>query len=380
MFRFLRSKKSQIRGVDFTVAMIIFMLTMINVLVLTNNLIINTKINSNLEQRGNQSQQVLNTLVDNYGTTNWESLPVSSLSKMNWTVGLLGNNEDIDPYKLSRLVDTNLPDYNLNYSYLGKHLPSENKVYRLEVFSPINNTILSTKAVTNNINIVGYVSKNNEPLENVNINLFSIKQGSAGNASIQQTFAKTNSSGYYDITFTAILPANFIAFISFANYLNLTQDVSFSTYTDVGATFTRTDSSIFKETSSSLQNINLRVKKETGNNISQAWTFFTGVQSGEQNYTEIPSSQIDYSLANYFNISRVSIPPTGYVAVFSIQNSSFTNGFYSIDILPALLDNDIYNVRRPTSYPNALSSTSTLTALVRNVIIFIRLTTWEVEL
>ncbi len=376
--KLIKSKKSQIRGVDFTVAMIIFMLTMINVLVLTNDLISNTIQSTNIERNRTKASKISSNLLFGSGTENWETIQSSSLDGLNWTIGL-GAEDSLNPYKLSRLSAFNLQDYLLNYTQIGRHLPIENRVYKLELLSPINNTILSLTEAGSNLDVLGTVSQNSEGIGNVEITIYAIRGTGSGNFTVTEQISTTNSTGYYSVSLVNLLPANFIGVLSFAKYLETYQDVSYSEYLN-GATFSRTNATILKDSTGTLETTNLRVEKETGNNLSHVWVFSPAEGPASENYTEISSSQVDYGLPQYYNLSNLILPPQDMIVIFSLQNSSFTQGFYTINVMPVLFDGELEGTIAPTDEPNAISNTETFTAIVREVFLVARVTIWEVEL
>ncbi len=381
MIRIFSQRRSQIRGVDFTVAMIIFMLTMMNVLVVTNNLISDSTSTSKVEIQGNAIDRTLKTLISTSGSPNWNNLDSATLATMNWSIGLQSDgNNDLNDLKLNRLSQTNIPEYLLSYQEIGNHLPSQGKVYRLETFSPLNNSILSITPIGTDLRIVGIVTLNDNPLQNTNITIHLISLGLSGVTTVQTVFSSTNSTGYYDDLIVGILPANFVGVLSFADFLGTVQDYSFGTYQDAVANFQRTNSTILGSSTGSPNTIDLYVEKEPSNSLSHVWALYPGGKIGEINSTEISQSSFNSTPATYTLVPGIVIPPAGTVGIFSLQISSFTTGYFSIDVLPTFLDGDIERKLEPIIDPNAVSSISTISVVIREVVVFIRLTVWEVDL
>lgn len=361
--------------------MIIFMLTMMNVLVVTNNLISDTASVAKSENESNEINRTIRSLISTQGTSNWGLLDTQTLSTMNWSIGLLADGmAQLDQYKLARLKSENLNEYALTYEEIGSRLPSQGRVYRLEVFSPLNNSLLSITPSGNNLRIIGVVNLNGNPVSGANITLHLVILSSSGSATVQTIVSSTNATGYYDLIGTGVLPANFVGVVSFADYLGTLQDSSFVPYVSGTSSFSKTNSTVLQDDPANPNIASLNVEKEAGNTLSQTWMFYPGGEIGQVNYTELDPSTFNSTPTTYTSVPNISLPSEGSVVLFSLQNSSFTNGFYSIDYLPTYLDNDENGILQPLKDPNAKSSTSTVSVVIRDLVVFIRLTVWEVEL
>ncbi len=361
--------------------MIIFMLTMMNVLVVTNNLISDSASTADTEIRTNQIDRTLRNLISTSGSTNWQNMDSTTLGSLNWTIGLKNQQNDaLNDIKLARLKRSNIPEYGLSYDEIGRHLPSQGKVYRLEVFSPLNNSILSLTPVGNDIRIVGRVNIEDEVIQGANITIHLIKLGSSGNATLQTYYSSTNSSGYYNVLATGLLPANYVAAVSFADLFGTMQDTGFAVYQSVGANFQKTNSTIQPSASGSSNTLDLYIEKMTSNALSHVWALYPGGSFGDINQSQISQSTFNSTPATYNIVPSIVLPPTGSVVLFSLQNSSFTTGYYTIDVLPTYLDGDVEPPLTPPSVPNGISSTSTISVLIREIVVYIRLTVWEVNL
>ena len=184
-----QSTKAQIRGVDFALALLIFVIAFSQVIIVLSNLLI-----PSLVQMETYSQeQELNKLYTNIFHTQgdpvaWGTMSSSGLPDLK--LGLLGTNYELDFTKINRLT-SGISDYwTLNYLDV-KVAYGLVRDFAVSIYSPITIEIESFTAAFGVITINGVVKELLTPIEGAEVWVFSIDENNdvATNYTTTQNFA-----------------------------------------------------------------------------------------------------------------------------------------------------------------------------------------------
>ncbi|NPD87858.1 MAG: hypothetical protein HGN29_03995 [Asgard group archaeon] len=208
LHKFARNRRGQVRGIDFALAMLIFIIAFSQIIIVLSNLLI-----PSLVQMETYSQeQDLDTLYSNifYSQgypTNWGSRGISYLS--DFRVGLLGNQESLDFTKINRLTSGIMDFWQIDY-IKTKTSFALIQDFALEIYSPITISLNSVQIAFDKITINGMVTEYQTPIKDADVWVFSIDANN--NVALNYTQTKdisgvvsfksvinVNTTGYYSI-------------------------------------------------------------------------------------------------------------------------------------------------------------------------------------
>ncbi len=376
MLKFFSSKRAQVRGIDFGLAMIIFMLTMTQILLLTDNFIETNRTHQSFEQKQSFANGVAHDITSTTGLYNdsidliadWAGITTVDLLGANWVFGL-SNNETIDPYKLGRLANNSLDDYYLSYDNISQAMDTLGKEFRIEVLSPINISISQIGKTATDITVNGTVEFRGAILEGADIRIFVIDQDSV----VDQLYTTSDTNGSFSVSIAPsdLLTSNAYSVIAMANYGGSTQDVAFSVFLNTAPSVFSSKLSIFEGTNNLGHTVRVNATKNDANaNITALYYGSTGLY----NY-----SYPDYlnTVNNYWNAS-LGIPENGMV-VFVLHETDGTGAltYSSMINFPVTLDSEISMGIEPQTIRNTTTTSVIVSMRIRGILIDLRFTIWE---
>ncbi len=374
--RIIRGNRSQIRGIDFALAMIVFVLVMTQILVLTSNLISNTQVSFNIIKRDTQTNLVYNSVFNQAGTpSNWERTQTTNLLGTSWKFGMLHGNT-ISPTKVGRLSNSSLTQYYMDYNSLLGHVESSNKSFSISISSTINNTIYSVTVSGTNLIVTGKVTRNSiQGISKAAISLYGVSLSGATPVTVSSV-GLTNSTGGYSLTLTGAIQSGFVQVVSIANVKGIGQDVDLYQYkANTNVNFLPAKSNVFENFNSSTSSVNFVMETHTGETLNSIEVLYTG-QPGAVNTTSVSSASI-VTTTNFHNASNVRVPPAGIVVFVAISSTGTNTGYVAVNVFPTTLDGKIAPVVQPTKLPPVPSSSITKIILIREVAFVVIVTVWE---
>jgi hypothetical protein len=303
---FRKYRRGQIRGIDFSLAMVIFLLTMSQILILTNNFIESNSTHQNLQERQSETNRILEDIVSSpggyIGGNDWSSISTNSLNVSSWDFGLL-TNESLDPFKFGRLSSSSLDEYRLNYDILNEVLETGNKKFRIEVVNPLNISISSVVNNNPNLQISGEVTLNDRPIDS-EINIFVIDENSV----VVDTTTYSDSLGAFSINVPMSFLSNAYTVVAMAKYGQSTQDIAYHTFLNTAPSIGSTKLSVFKGDTTLGYAVNITGEK---NDITGRITALYQGFLGQQNYTSaLAMNEINPGFWTQ-NQERVPLPERG---------------------------------------------------------------------
>ncbi len=380
--RIFRNRQGQIRGVDFSMSMIIFLLVMSQIFLLTNSFISSNKNYVNTTKQKAFADALSDDILFSQGSyqgSDWGTLPSSYISG-NWDFGL-SSNGTIDPFKINRLSNWSLQSMQLTYNQIANGLNLENKSFQIEIYNPINVTIDSVNSVSlPTFTIVGTVYQGTQKLSNAKIYLFTVNTASDD---VDQIQTITNTTGQYsvtiDITNGNLLTNNYLTIVVIAQYGISSQDTAILNYA-VGSppSVGYSNISILHQTSST-NGYGINIAADRSGTSSTIIALYPGIDTTSQNYTKdtTPTSTTDNSSAPVWLSENMAIPSKGTVVVIMYEfNSGVISNFAYINY-PTSIDNELSKIIRPTEINNAITTSITTSFLVRELLMTMVLTIWE---
>ncbi|MFV2016771.1 MAG: hypothetical protein ACC656_15170 [Candidatus Heimdallarchaeota archaeon] len=228
MFQLFKSRKAQVRGIDFSLAIIIFTLTLGQILILTNTFIDGNRSQIDFEKRAEFVDSLGNQLVFNtgfgQGTEDWGAISTSTLnSDPNWNLGL-STAGSIDPYKIGRLSNNSISNLEIDYLSAKSGL-NLSKNFRLEIIKPINVIITNTtdNVARNFITVEGFASKSSLPLSGAQIWAYIVDPS----GTVQQNQTISDSNGLFTVQVDTIhVPGTYYTVGVIARYGFSSEDVA----------------------------------------------------------------------------------------------------------------------------------------------------------
>lgn len=380
MFR--SSRRGQIRGIDFSLSMIIFLLTMSQVLILTNNFIISNRAHQNTLARSSYTDGLARDMLFSEGaadTVDWENTPSSAINVSNWEFGL-STGAEVNPFKLGRISNWSISPMHLNYSTIKSGLDMLGKSFSIKVSSTINvNITFVDSSALPSLLVNGTVNLGGKGLNNSKIHLFTI-DGTGSNISQKetQTNAYGNFSATIDVIGGAFLLDTVLTIGVIARYGQSAEavDIHQEIIGSPGLIGTSEISVIESSANSAGYSVKLQTSK-SGDSVNLT-AIYVGTGPNSNNFTQrTPRNTVSYDTVYYWEADDFAIPENGMVVfvIHEYQGGALSN--MGILTFPVLLDDNMGDIIVPTKIPNALSATITLTFEVRRVLMTFTLTIWE---
>jgi hypothetical protein len=359
MFKFLRSRRGQIRGIDFSLAMIIFLLVMSQILVLTNTFIESSRSSQETDQEQNASNSFTSAILGGTGfeqsgtSVNWHNVDTTALTTSGWTFGLSDTKSEINPYKLGRLANNSDPNYLLNYDVV-KDASNSTQDFKIRVDTTVHASIDNYNLVGTTLQVNGTISYNNLLLDNAKTWIFVIGDN-PGTTDIAQTFVLTNDMGIYDVTFAGLFASPYYVVVVLTQFGTSGQTMTYKII-DNGTTPAKGDITL------------LDLADKTNGYAIQASTSLTNpeyvavyVSEGSNNYTIVSGGASD-----------IQVPQKGFTAIVAISGTGI-----AVTSFPLLLNSVISSQFGPADVPNTQSSVSRVSRLVRGVLLEFSISYWS---
>lgn len=198
---FLRNSKAQIRGVDFALALLIFVIAFSQVIIVLSNLLIPSLVQMEMYSQEQELNKLYSNIFYSEGNpTNWGTISTENL--VDFKLGLMGINNELDFTKINRLT-SGISDYwALNYLNV-KVAYGLIRDFAVSIYSPITIEIKSFTAAYGVITINGVVKELLTPVIDAKVWVLSVDE----NNNVATNYTTTqNIAG--DIKFRAVLNAD----------------------------------------------------------------------------------------------------------------------------------------------------------------------------
>ncbi len=374
---FLRNTKAQIRGVDFALALLIFVIAFSQVIIVLSNLLI-----PSLVQMENYSQQQeLDKLYSNIfytkgNPTDWGTISTDGL--VDFKLGLMGANSELEFTKINRLT-SDISDY-WAFNYLDiKVSYGMVRDFAVSIYSPITIEIESYTAAFGTITVDGVVKELLTPIENADIWLFSVDD----NNNVATNYTTTqNISG--DIKFHAVLNAdetNHYTIVAFAQVGEIYQAYTVIRLVkeSVGLEYELSDFDfrpfVYENKAHLTSAIDFNYEKESISDEATGVVVFPFSGLGVSYYRQ---SLVATTLGSEEIYQGTNIPiPANGLAVLVVSDrtdTTYTAGYMGI---PMFQDDENGNIFAHSSFADQTTYISqTRTMLVRNILLKCQLWYW----
>ncbi len=373
MFRLVRSRRAQVRGIDFSLAIIIFSLTMGQVVLLTNTFIDGNRSHIDFQERQEFADSTATQLVFSpgygQGTENWGLIPTNALLAGNWNLGLTTSG-NIDPFKQSRLSNWSMSDYAINYD-TAKTGMNLTKDFQIQINNPINVEITTiTDVPVDIINVVGTVTKSSKPLFEAEVWIYVVNS----TGGVAQGYGISNSNGMYSINATNLVSDQFYTVVAISRFGLHSEDTAITPYQKgtPASIPTYGNISLFEQIDAGYT-VNVTTEFDPSVDSVSIVALYPGSALGTPNNTKGTMSPL---IANQWNAS-LAVPPTKTVVfvAMGLQGGAFTSLTYVN--FPVTLDDEISNTLQPSKTKSSTSSSHLVSIMTRGLLMDIILTIWE---
>lgn len=198
---FLHQKRAQIRGIDFALALLIFILAFSQVILVLTNLLVPSLVQLEAYSQEQEVNKHFSNVFLTQGTpTSWGTIPTGVLPE--FMLGLQSTHSSLDFTKINRLVSGVSSYWAIDYVSV-KTSYSMIKDFVIEITSPINIEINSMEVFYTYIEVKGEVLEYYTPIEGANIWAFAID--SENQVSTNSTATKNIDDS---IAFSVNIPIN----------------------------------------------------------------------------------------------------------------------------------------------------------------------------
>ncbi|MCY3411665.1 MAG: hypothetical protein INQ03_08550 [Candidatus Heimdallarchaeota archaeon] len=376
----IRRRRAQIRGIDFSLSMIIFLLTMIQILILTSNFIAsNNSYQSSVEREAiaNSIAQdiVYSTGVDASGN-DWLSLGTSQIQAIsNWNFGL-STDGTVDPYKLSRLSNWSLDSLHMDYDTIKSGLNLGTKEFRIKLQSAIDVEITSVDTTDlTQVLVNGLVKQDGNPLKDAYVHVV-ISEATDTQPIPGIGYNYTSSSGNFAISIdmnsidTNTDPTQY-TIIVFANYGGGSQAID--VYNIISST--AGNMNLIQTSAISLgYATDVHVARTGASDQLRLHAFYVG-KAGTNNASDATQADATLNPSNW-TIQDFNIPQSGYTVFVSYDYTGGSLNSMALLTFPVILDDSLSSIIQPVDVPNSVSAVVTIPIIVRGVMMNFELTVW----
>jgi len=153
----IRSKLAQVRGIDFALAMLIFIIAFSQIIIVLSNLLIPTMVQMQTFSKEQELNKLYSNIFQSQGhPANWAAIGTNDIT--DFRLGLLATSNSLDFTKINRLVP-GISDYWLIDYTKVKLSYTLTRDFAIEIFSPIEVSIDNYNVAFNQITIYGSVSE-----------------------------------------------------------------------------------------------------------------------------------------------------------------------------------------------------------------------------
>jgi len=374
---FLKSKKAQIRGVDFALALLIFIIAFSQVIIVLSNLLIPSLVQmENYSQQKEVDKLFTNIFYSQGNPTNWGTTSTAGLS--DFQLGLMGSTSELDFTKINRLTSDISNYWKLNYLNI-KVSYGIVRDFAVSIYSPITIEIQDFTAAFGTITLFGVVKEIMTPIEGADVWAVSIDE----NNNVATNYTTTqNLSG--DIKFQAVLNADetdHYTIVAFAQVGEIYQSYTVIRLVkeSFGLEYEMADFDfrpfVYKSTNQLTSAININYERESLSDEATAVVVFPFSGLGVSSYSQ---SLVQTTLAStdIYQGTNIPIPANGLavVVVNDRSDTTYTAGYMGI---PMFQDDENGQIFAHSSFAEQTSYVSqTRTLLMRNILLKCQIWYW----
>lgn len=377
LWTFVNNKKAQVRGVDFALAMLIFLVAFSQVILVLTSLMYPT-----LNQMSTYSEeQDMNKLYQNIffspgKPTNWAQIPLNDLA--NYRLGLHSSSYDgLDFSKINRLV-YDISDYWRITYVKAKTSYSLIHDFSIEIKSPLRLEVTDVSISFNTMTIQGVVYHFNTLLEDAKITAFAVNHNYAVSMNYTAT-QKIDSTTKFISTLT-VQSSNTYSIVVFATYGEIYQDYRVLRVekdpSSLDYHYTSFDFRPFAYESTSTTTTAVDVSFIRGPTSDQATAFvFYPFQENFANYINQSLSKTSTEEGDIYQGEGIPIPSKGLaiVLIHEIDAGTYKAGYIGLPMFLSAREGGIFG---PDDTPSSTYVAMSELISVRGVLVQAKILYW----
>jgi hypothetical protein len=355
--------------------MIIFLVTMGQVIVLTTTFIENSQSSQGLSSQQDTTQNFALDFLNKPGTAtvsiDWQNVATATLLA-DWRFGLSNGNGSVSPFKTGRIARNSASDYRLTYDQILAASQID-RDFAITFASTINVTILNiADAGSGNLNVLGSVTSSGSGIDNVKIWLYSYDTELQ---TISQVYSRTNESGFFEEVIASadsgnLANSNFHLIAAIASFGSGNQDIDYDLYFPAPATVNNQGLTLLLGSGNGY-NIQILSEQVGGGPLATNVDQFAIYGGFGQNYTQggVPTdggTTWDQPLA---------VPEQGLIGFFTYDSNGGDN--LAFTSFPLISNGDIQSPLLPTDSRGLTTTVFDKIILIRGVLIRFSFTTWS---
>lgn len=377
-------RRGQVRGIDFSLSMVIFMLMMSQLLILTGNFIqVNQTYQSNV-QRTAFADSIARDIVYSDGTaggTDWLTSTATTINgAADWEFGLTSSGM-VNPFKLGRLSNWTIASMLLDYNTVSNGLNLEGKQFAIKIDTMVNVTITSVQAVGSwaTAEINGTVTLNNAAVPDSYVQLFTID---VSGFTVSQDFTTTGVNGTFShqlaVTGGGGLTNTQLTVIAIASSGTGSSGVDvYKATIGTPSTIGAGEVSVFESTVNSA-GYSVRVQSSRVHDGATVTAFYTGSSTGAINFTQTAAvSGTDLETNPIWDADDLAVPNSGMLVIIVHETLGGIIKNENILTFPAVLDDSLSKILQPATQPTSINAVSSITFMTSGVLMRMEVTVWE---
>ncbi|MFW9853170.1 MAG: hypothetical protein ACFFDS_09515 [Candidatus Thorarchaeota archaeon] len=370
-----KNKKAQIRGVDFALALLIFVIAFSQVIIVLSNLLIPSMVQlETYSQEQELNKLYTNIFLSTGNPSNWGYIGTSSLT--DFRLGLLDNKETLDYTKINRLSNGISDYWYINYISV-KASYGLTRDFAIGVYSPISIDIDYSVAF-DDITITGQVTEHQTPIENADVWVFVIN----GNNEVYTNYTTTkviSDTISFKSTFVVNV-TNFYSVVAFAQVGEIYQDyttlnLESSDGINYGEANFDLNPFVRENTVSLYSSIDVSLPRSTLSDEAAVFALFP-FKNIDVSYYKYDMLKTGNDEGNVYLREAIPIPSKGLALILlhEREDTTYRRGFMGVPMFLSSKNGGIYGTSADLSTQGYISETRVL--FVRSVLIKCQIWYW----
>ena len=376
--RLIRNKLAQVRGIDFALAMLIFIIAFSQIIIVLSNLLIPTMVQMQTFSKEQELNKLYSNIFQSQGyPTNWEAIGTDDIT--DFRLGLLDISNSLSFTKINRLVP-GISDYWLIDYTKVKLSYTLTRDFAMEIFSPIEVVIDDYDIALKDITIYGKVNEYQTSILDAKVWVYVINADNEVFTNFTITKAISGEIGFIS-TFEVNVTTHY-SIVALAQVGEIYQDYTVLRLTNggIGLDYYGIDfdyipsvrENMVVETSA----IDVSVERSVTSDVAHAFTLFPFTDFDVTHYKQALQKEENIDEGPIYVGENIPIPANGFsvVLVQEFEDTEYRAGYMGV---PMFLSEDIGTTFGPYESLNQLSHISqTYTMFIRNMLVKCQIWYW----
>ena len=376
--RLLRNKLAQVRGIDFALAMLIFIIAFSQIIIVLSNLLIPTMVQMQTFSKEQELNKLYSNIFQSQGyPTNWAEIGTAAIT--DFRLGLLDSSNSLAFTKINRLVP-GISDYWLIDYTKVKLSYTLTRDFAMEIFSPIEVIIDDYDVALSDITIYGKVNEYQTSILDAKVwvyvinadyevfSNFTMTKEIAGEIGFRSTF-HVNATTHYSV-------------VALAQVGEIYQDYTVLRITNggIGLDYYGIDfdylPSVRESTTVETSAVDVSVARSVTSDEAYVFTLFPFTDLDVTYYKQILQKEETVDEGPTYAAENIPIPANGFsvVLVQEFEDTEYRAGYMGV---PMFLSSDMGTAFGPYESLNQLSHISeTYTMFIQNMLVKCRIWYW----